>query len=99
MHRGTADAGWLSGWGGGGAAAAAGAPPLTYATPGALPTPRDGVVPATACFDFGPDGPWTCHDHAPIAVLHCGAFLLWRLPDAPRCPAAYCAAPSGLFGG
>jgi hypothetical protein len=31
-------------------------------------------------------------------VLHCGAFLLWRLPDAPRCPLAYCAAPSGLFG-
>jgi hypothetical protein len=32
-------------------------------------------------------------------VLHCGAFLLWQLPDAPICAAAYCAAPSGLFGG
>ena len=74
-----------------------GVPPWTYATPGALPTPRDGVVPATACFDEGPGG--TCGDHAPIAVLHCGAFLLWRLPDAPSCPLAYCAAPSGLFGG
>ena len=40
----------------------------------------------------------TCDEHAPIAVLHCGAFLLWRLPDAPSCPRAYCAAPSGLFG-
>jgi hypothetical protein len=97
-HCGTDFAGWLSGWGGGGAAAAAaaGAPPRTYATPGALPTPRDGVVPATACFDG--DGA-TCNAHAPIAVVHCGAFLLWRLPDAPGCAFAYCAAPSGLFGG
>ena len=72
-------------------------PAISYATPGALPTPRDGVVPATACFDYG--GGLTCVEHAPIAVLHCGAFLLWRLPDAPACPLAYCAAPSGLFGG
>jgi hypothetical protein len=95
-HCGTRWAGWLSGWGGGGAAAAAaGAPPLSYATPGALPTPHDGVVPATACFDYGGPGS-TCADHAPIAVLHCGAFLLWRLPDATECPLAYCAAPSEL---
>jgi hypothetical protein len=96
-HCGTYMAGWLSGWGGGGGAAAAGAPPRSYATPGALPTPRDGVVPATACFNDG--GSYTCEQHATIAVLHCGAFLLWRLPDAPACPLAYCAAPSGLFGG
>ena len=100
-HCGTDAAGWLSGWRGGGAAAATAAaatraPPPDYATPGALPTPRDGVVPATACFNGG-DGD-TCGDHAPIAVLHCGAFLLWRLPDAPGCPLGYCAAPSGLFG-
>eukprot|EP01047_Picozoa_sp_COSAG01_P126104 COSAG01_NODE_55220_length_326_cov_3.145374_1_plen_69_part_10 len=64
--------------------AANGAPPTTYATPGALPTPRDGVVPATACFDAGDGGGgYTCLNQAPIAVLHCGAFLLWRLPDAP----------------
>jgi hypothetical protein len=103
LHCGTSSAGWLSGWGGegGGAAGAkvvggAGAPPRNYAKPGALPTPRDGVVPATAC--FGIDGGNTCWDHAPIAVLHCGSFLLWQLPDAPACPAAYCAAPGGLFG-
>jgi hypothetical protein len=98
QHCGTADAGWLSGWGGDDRAKVAGvvgAPPKSYATPGALPTPRDGVVPATACFNGGGG---TCGDHATIAVLNCGAFLLWRLPDASTCLLAYCAAPSGLFG-
>jgi hypothetical protein len=51
------------------------------------------------CFDSGDYGYGACDDHAPIAVLHCGAFLLWQLPDAPTCPSAYCVAPSGLFGG
>ena len=94
-HCGTELPGWLSGWG---AATAGEPPPHSYATPGALPTSRDGVVPATACFDFGSDTP--CWVHASIAVLHCGAFLLWQLPDVPICDpaAAYCATPSGLFG-
>ena len=40
-----------------------------------------------------------CGLHVQVGVVRCGGFLLWRLPDAPHCPLAYCAAPSGLFGG
>ena len=47
------------------------------------------------CFNY--DG--TCEYHVQVGVVRCGGFLLWRLPDAPQCEAAYCAAPSGLFGG
>ena len=92
-HCGTVSAGWLSS----GRFDVTNYSPLAW---GALPTPRDGVVPATACFsDYDGQNGFTCVDHVPIAVLNCGAFLLWRLPDAPSCPFAYCAAPSGLFGG
>jgi hypothetical protein len=58
-------------------------------------------TPAATCHKnrlFRSLGAVPCYDHASIAVLHCGAFLLWRLPDASACPDAYCATPSGLFG-
>jgi hypothetical protein len=99
-HCGTYGAGWLSGWGAAAAGwelpAAAGEPPLSYATNGTLPTSRDGVVLATVCFAVGDSGN-TCSHSVPIAVLNCGTFMLWRLPDVPaRAPLAYCVAPSGL---
>ena len=38
------------------------------------------------------------HSEKLVGVVMCDGFLLWRLPTAPLCPLAYCAAPSGLFG-
>ena len=73
--------GWLSGWSP--SEAVAHGQPLpdhTYRTPGTLPTsPNDGVVRRWVCFDVAnPYGP--CYGPLEIAVVHCGSFMLFRLP-------------------
>jgi hypothetical protein len=57
----------------------------------------------------------SCRDSARATIVHCGSFLIWRLPTPPavataaahgigggtqpRPSQAYCTQPSGLFGG
>ena len=88
-HCGTYDPGWLSGWAG------EGDPPLSYSGAGRYPAAAEGVAEMTACFDYGYNG-GPCGDHAPVGVVRCDGFLLWRLADAPICGYGYCTAASGL---
>ena len=58
----------------------------------AEPSPEDGMDEGTY---------HSCMASVRVSVLHCGDFLLWRLPDVPSCspvPMLYAAVPSGLFG-
>jgi hypothetical protein len=50
----------------------------------------------TACFDYFDGDNRPCYGHAAVGVVRCDGFLLWRLADAPACPAGYCTAASGL---
>ena len=86
-HCGTHVPGWLSGW------ATPQAPPRSYSGAGRYPAAAEGVVESTVCFD---DGRYPCSNHVQVGVVRCGAFLLWRLPDAPGCGCGYCTAASGL---
>ena len=91
-HCGTDGAGWLSGWA---TPQGGGAPPHSYSGAGRYPAAAEGVVESTVCFhDYNNGGP--CDSHVQVGVVRCGGFLLWRLPDAPRCNAGYCTAASGL---
>jgi hypothetical protein len=91
MHRcGTFATGWLSGWD---PDVEVLHPHASYAEEGRLPRPEDGAKPGIVCVDAGG---LPCQDPTPVSTLHCGTFLLWRLATMSDCPAAYCAAPSGL---
>jgi hypothetical protein len=94
---GTDGGGWLSGWdpapGGHGAQ-----PPVSFDTPGHYPIVTDGVQDATVCFDFG--GGYSCDYYAPISMVCCDGFYLWRLSYATvasgtkYCNHAYCVTES-----
>jgi hypothetical protein len=75
--------------------------PDNYDTPGDYPETVEGVVDRLVCFGDGPNG--ACSYQAPVNVVRCAGFLLWRLPYVPTgqagggaCRRAYCTAPSGL---
>jgi len=55
---------------------------------GRYPTAAEGVVNMTVCFDSEDNG--SCDSYAEVGVLRCEGFMLWRLPYAPGCKAAYC---------
>ena len=40
---------------------------------------------SSVCFDGDSHGDYSCIRHVQVGVVRCGAFLLWRLPDAPDC--------------
>ena len=88
-HCGTLLPGWLSGWA---TPQGGGDPPRSYSGAGRYPAMAEGVVESTVCFDNGVP----CYSHVQVGVVRCGGFLLWRLPDAPRCNWGYCTAASGL---
>ena len=91
-HCSAGDTGWLSSW------AQTDYPPASYSGVGVYPAAAQGVVEMTVCFDGFNDlnHHGQCYSHAAVGVVHCGSFLLWRLPDAPLCGVAYCTAPSGM---
>ena len=65
----------------------------SYSGAGRYPAMAEGVVESTVCFI---DNGYSCGHHVQVGVVRCGGFLLWRLPDAPRCNWGYCTAASGL---
>jgi hypothetical protein len=87
-HCGTQQQAWLSGW------ALPSDPPIGFNEHGRYPTSAEGVVEMTACISYNN---YDCADHAPVGVVRCGEFLLWRLSYMETSyTAAYCTAPSGL---
>jgi hypothetical protein len=74
----------------------------SYNTPGRYPEVAEGVVTRAVCFRDDQ----ACSYQAPVEVVRCAGFLLWRLPYMPtgaaggqHCDRAYCTAPSGPSGG
>ena len=59
---------------------------------GAHPTPAEGEVPRQACVNYGtPSSPISCcNTKIDIGVKNCGSYMVYKLKQAPSCPAAYC---------
>ncbi len=51
------------------------------------PTPEDGVVARTVCFNWAGD---TCNWSTEIEVINCGEFYVYNLPVTPTCALTYC---------
>jgi hypothetical protein len=109
-HCGTDYAGWLSGYSGeAGTTTHTGCdgntgPSCHYSVPGRYPHTAEGVVEMTACFHNGQQCAQgaecdQCWFNAPVGVVHCGGFLLWRLSYAQSASQqASAAAHAGIAG-
>ena len=67
-------------------------PERTYREVGRYPSGTEGVQEMAVCFDASTSSfAAPCNSLARVKVVRCeGGFLLWRLPYAPTCNAAYC---------
>jgi hypothetical protein len=95
MFCGSSSFGWLSGHD-----IADGEPDLSVRTPGHLPRQEDGPMPMVLCIDthgWGDGGP--CQESEIVAAVHCGEYLLWKLPSVePDLAFAFCTQDSGIPG-